>query len=305
MVDLKIQLPEDFLDEEVRCDYLITSEIKKVWAVMLDLLMEVDRICKEYNVRYFASGGTLLGAIRHKGFIPWDDDLDIYMLRDDYEKFSQIASSALKSPYFFQTKFTDPYSSVFIGKIRNSSTTALTKSEMHSFLNYNKGIFIDVFPLDEIPDDERELDLFMKELHIARQKVYRVGRMNGIFSEAQGPIGYFVKKSFHKMVTIYRKRHIADYLKSYRHYISLVRKYNGSGCKRLASLTWEIQKRDIILKENLSGSDIDMDFEFVKIPVPQGYDNILRSSFGNYEEFKIYPHHSSFFDTDNSYHHYQ
>lgn len=301
MVDLKIKLPEGFLDEEVRCGYLVTSEMKKVWAVMLDLLAEVNRVCTENKIRYFASGGTLLGAVRHKGFIPWDDDLDIYMLRDDYEKFSRIAPSAFISPYFFQTKFTDPYSSVFIGKVRNSGTTALTKSEVHGFLNYNKGIFIDVFPLDEIPDDEREFDLFLNELRVARQNVYRVGRINGIFSEAHGKLEYFAKKTLHKLLTRYRNKHTTDYIDSYQYYVNMVGKYNGTGCSRFASLTWEIQKRDIISKEDLAGMDIDMDFEFVKIPVPRGYDRILHSSFGNYMEYKIYPHHSSFFDTDNSY----
>lgn len=77
MIDLKIKLPENFLEEEMRCGYRVTSLIKKVWAVELDLYAELDRVCKKYNIKFCADGGTLLGAIRHKGFIPWDDDLDI------------------------------------------------------------------------------------------------------------------------------------------------------------------------------------------------------------------------------------
>ncbi len=82
MVDLKIKLPDGFLDEEVRCDYTITHEMKKIWAVELDLLEKLLNVCKKHGIKIFASGGTLLGAIRHKGMIPWDDDIDMMMFRE-------------------------------------------------------------------------------------------------------------------------------------------------------------------------------------------------------------------------------
>ena len=72
----------DFLKEEYRNGYLITDKMKKVWAVELDLLSELDRVCKKYNIKYYAAFGTLLGAIRDKGFIPWDDDLDIRVFEE-------------------------------------------------------------------------------------------------------------------------------------------------------------------------------------------------------------------------------
>ena len=107
MVKLEIELPEGFLDEEVRCGYTVTAKAKRAWAVQMDLLHKLDEVCKKYNLRYFADSGTLLGAARDKGYIPWDDDIDIVMLRKDYEKLRDVADEEFKHPYFYQDMYRD------------------------------------------------------------------------------------------------------------------------------------------------------------------------------------------------------
>ena len=92
MVKLNLEIPHGFLDEEVRSGYVVTSDMKAIWAVELDLLAELDKMCRNYNLRYCVAAGTLLGAIRHRGFIPWDDDIDIYMLRKDYDQLMILAN---------------------------------------------------------------------------------------------------------------------------------------------------------------------------------------------------------------------
>ena len=95
-------LDASFFKEEERCGYLVTEKRKKVWAVGLELWERFDEVCKKHGITYYAYYGTLLGAVRHQGFIPWDDDIDVIMFRDEYKRFQEIAPSEFTEPYFFQ-----------------------------------------------------------------------------------------------------------------------------------------------------------------------------------------------------------
>ena len=102
-----LQFEESFFEGETRNDFYIEPMMKRCWAASLEVLAEIDRICKKHGIRYFADWGTLLGAVRHKGFIPWDDDIDITMLRPDYQKFMQIAPGEFKEPFELISIHTD------------------------------------------------------------------------------------------------------------------------------------------------------------------------------------------------------
>ena len=121
--------------------------LRKQQLRMLDILIYIDKVCKENNIRYWLSSGTLLGAVRHGGFIPWDDDLDIEMLREDYDKFLKVFKE--NEDYALQTQKTDKYFLLPFAKIRDKHSTI---SEFCNNSNYkHRGIFIDVFCLEESP----------------------------------------------------------------------------------------------------------------------------------------------------------
>ena len=143
-------LPEDFFEEETRCDFIVTKERKKIWAVEIDLLLEFERVCKKHNLRFFLFWGSLLGAVRHGGFVPWDDDTDVVMPRADYEKLL-LLQEEFTHPYFLQTPYTDNGYFYAHAKLRNSNTTAWDRPFAYQGTNF--GIFLDILPLDSVELD--------------------------------------------------------------------------------------------------------------------------------------------------------
>ena len=128
---------------------LTPEQFRKMQLIELDMLKEFDRVCNENNINYVVIGGTMLGAIRHKGFIPWDDDADICMLREDYEKFKLVKDKLNHDICFFQDHTTDPEYRWAYGKLRRTGTKYVRLGQEH--LKCETGIFIDVFPLDDLP----------------------------------------------------------------------------------------------------------------------------------------------------------
>lgn len=122
------------------------STLKKIQETELEILIKFDEICNKHHLDYVLDSGTLLGAIRHRGFIPWDDDIDVGMPRHDYDIFLEIAQEELGDRYFLQNKKTDPESPYAFSKIRKDGTVFKEYSTRN--LRMHQGIFIDVFPYD-------------------------------------------------------------------------------------------------------------------------------------------------------------
>ena len=140
--------------------------VKQAQQVMLSILLEFDAICKEHGLTYWLDHGTLLGAVRHQGFIPWDDDLDVTMPRDDYEKFIEVSPKSLPDWLFLQTKKSDPTMPVHYAKLRDRNSTYIDVWEDGKKIKYHQGIFIDIFPVNFI--DERRSTRYKNLLNVAK-----------------------------------------------------------------------------------------------------------------------------------------
>ena len=129
---------------------IITGEdFRKMQLLQLEMMVEFDRVCKENNIKYQIWAGTQLGAVRHKGYIPWDDDADIVMLREEYEKFRAVSNQLNQDICFFQDHANDPYYRWGYGKLRKTNTRYVRLGQEH--IKCKSGVFVDIFPLDDIP----------------------------------------------------------------------------------------------------------------------------------------------------------
>jgi lipopolysaccharide cholinephosphotransferase len=133
---------------------------------MLELLKAFDAVCKKHDLTYWLDHGTLLGAVRHEGFIPWDDDLDVTMPREDYERFLGLASKELPGWIFLQTKESDPTVPVHYAKLRDRTSTYIDRWEEGRKIAYHQGIFIDIFPVNFI--DPAGADSYGRLLNFAK-----------------------------------------------------------------------------------------------------------------------------------------
>lgn len=135
------------------------EQLELLHNIELELLEEVDRICKDNGIRYTIIGGTLLGAVRHGGFIPWDDDADVAMLRPEYEKFCSVVEKELdRQRFYFQNMDITPGYRWGYAKLRRKNTLFLRNQQEH--MPYEQGVFLDIFPIDGTPDNR-----FLRAIH--------------------------------------------------------------------------------------------------------------------------------------------
>ena len=308
MTELNIQLPGLFFEEEIRCEYIVTSDVKKQWAVCLDLLAEFDRVCTKHNIQYFAGYGTLLGAVRHGGFIPWDDDIDLVMPRPEYEKLRKIATKEFKHPYFFQTEETDIGFSRPFARLRNSNTTAIQKIEDYGSVIYNQGIFIDIFPLDNFPDDEEEQNRFRSKMISLRRKMSRFSKWSTRYQPVENEKGvYKLKTEIKRKVSSVLRWYMKKYSK-HNPYVARFeiesQKYNNRGDTKEWCVPYFFSlERHGAFEKDWYNSVERVQFESLTIPVPQKYNEILNRSYGNWREYVIgnNTHGDVFYDTDRPY----
>ena len=154
-----MNVPESFFKGEIRNSFYVEKLMKKVWAAQLEVLNDVDVLCKKHNIQYFADYGTLLGAVRHKGFIPWDDDMDISMKREDYTKFCEIAQKELAGTYEIVNIHTDPTWNQLLGRIINSREISFDDERLEKFHNCPFAVGLDIFPLDYVAPTKEEDEL--------------------------------------------------------------------------------------------------------------------------------------------------
>jgi len=282
MLNIKLDVPASFFEEEVRCDFTVSRQMKEIWAVELDLLEELRRVCSKHGLRFAAEGGTLLGAVRHKGFIPWDDDIDILMPRKDYDRLCELAPSEFNHPYFLANFHSNGFA------YGNSKLMNLETTGYENPMSKAHGLFIDIFPYDNIPDNE---DLAWQQ-NCEKMSLYRKWGKISYCSKAfvrgeRAPIVRRVARFFLHYIYMLQGKTVSSayYRDLYEKYVRVMSKYKNEQTKYSGTLCcYEFEVKDMSLNSDMDNL-IETDFEFIKVPIVAHYDETLTRMYGDWRKF--------------------
>ena len=266
------------------------STLKELQTVLLELLKEFDRVCKKHGIPYVVFCGSALGAVRHQGFIPWDDDLDVSMLREDYERFLKLAPSELGEQYYLQAEFSEHWPMNF-SKLRKNNTTCLEKYHPKD-KNIHQGIYIDIFPCDNAADTEKKR---LYQFYASRVTLAKSLWKRGYETDSKG------KKIFMALCTLLPKKPFYNYAKG-------TKLKNSTYVQTFLACTSQPKKGTYL--RTWFTETVEMDFEDMKVPVSAHYDELLTTMYGDYmtlpkEEDKKIKIHAILIDTERNYTEYE
>lgn len=246
---------------------LDTKTLRQVQLIQLEMLREVDRICKKCGIHYNIIAGTLLGAVRHGGYIPWDDDADVAMLRKEYEKFRIACKTELDhSKFYFQDHRNTRGYRWGYGKLRRKDTLFLREHQEH--MPYKQGIFIDIFPLDGVPDN-----YFLRSFK--NFECFCVRKI--LWSKA----GKIADKSL-LMRLWYRVLEKIPEKKVFCYYHRMIRSANRRKTRMVRILMFPTPNSEYGYYRNWYESSADIVFEGAVFQGIQDYDSYLTFKFGDY-----------------------
>jgi lipopolysaccharide cholinephosphotransferase len=255
----------------------------------LRILKEIDRVCREHSIPYFITNGTLLGAVRHKGFIPWDDDIDVAMLRPDYDRFAANVGQWLSEPFEFISPETHERCPGELSKVIDASTTLIER------WGYNQlgGVYVDVWVLDAVPDRK-----WLRSIHFSRYKILNrllYMRNRDPYKRGHGPSSWWPRlvQALFKNSTLQRWM------------LKLRKKYDVAKHEKVCML--DNGEKSIITK-GVVGNRAEYEFEGMKFYGPEDYDTYLKALYGDYmiipPEGHRRVHRPDYLDLEHSYHDY-
>lgn len=267
-------------------------ELKKLKETELQMLIEFIRICKAHDLRYFLLGGTALGAVRHKGFIPWDDDIDVALPRDDYMQFLNYAEKELPSNLFLQHAGTDPRYAANYAKIRNSDTTFIETPVKDMKIHH--GVYIDIFPLDGTSDhlSIRNIQFsLLRWLNILISDVYYLPDQADSWKRKLCHVICRILPMDYKMLRDWREK--------------IMCRYPYAQAETVANFCGAWGKKEIMPKA-IFGSGSIGSFEGLEVMLAENWDQYLSKLYGDYmtpppEEKRVGHHYYTVLDLEKSY----
>jgi len=266
------------MNDEYICDFFVSAKKKQANALFLEIMQEFERLCQESGLTYWVFAGGLLGAVRHKGFIPWDDDLDVLMPRKDFDRLQAMTHEEFgaKAPYFLQNFTTDPTCAQSLMRFRRSDTTDIRDYDLAYMRRhpdekpYNMGMGIAIFPIDGLPESKLVQKLQTKIVYTLRGMFYRA-----YCGDENKPFQHWLSRAVMGIIGEQRAMRIIHWI--YRAPRRFNREYVQcfNGCYPTYNI-WP--------KSAFEGS-VFLPFESIVIRCPADYKVILTRMYKNYMEF--------------------
>ena len=304
-----MHFPKTYFQKEVRCGFEVSSLMKRCWAAQLEVLEQFDRICKQKGLRYYAAYGTLLGAVRHKGFIPWDDDIDIWMYGEDLDYVLRELKTVFQNEGL---ELISPYSEVeydnLVVRLINTRYFRLDEEFLMKYWLFPFMAGLDIFPLNSVPQKEEDLQL-------VQTLMGATNTLAGMWNNKVVPPEE--KWELYKQITdilgveMLEEDQVANQLWKLTDRISAM--FNDEDSEMIATLPFMFQDRRKVFRKEWFGEPTYLEFEGVSIPCPSDYCNVLSAEFGEdymtpkrCYEFHDYPYYKKrymdlmeYFETNN------
>ena len=280
-----MKFDKSFFEAEVRDGFYVTSEMKQVWAAQLEVLNDVDKACRENGIQYFAEWGTLLGAVRHHGFIPWDDDMDICMKRPDYNRFLEIAEKIMPFNYKIYNLKSHNNDGNMVSRIINTDQISYDAEKLKKYHGVPYVIGLDIFPLDYISDNKED-DELQSNVIVMISSIMNViksiqdnnvqldeenlTQINMQLSQVENICGVTINREddIVQQLNILIDRMCGIYRENEAEYITIM-------------LLW-VGDKNYRFPKKYYDKAIRIPFENTTIPVPYAYDSILKKKYGDY-----------------------
>ncbi len=309
-----LEFPVDYFQDEVREDFLVDSTMKTVWAAELEVLNEIAVICLRHGLKWYAAYGTLLGAVRHQGFIPWDDDIDIWMKREDYRKILEILPKELPAGYIVRTPHAREGYPEYQVYVNNSDSISIEPEHLQQFHGCPFYVGIDIFPLDIIPADQERADmqrsvfasaLMLQQMDYAAKTVDDGKNGSARAESAAAGSSASDRATAENTAIMVQIGKVLDMLwEQYKINIDrkLLRKEHR---KELLMNLWRVAEQLPCKEKNMKSHQIAMYLDYLKfgkkfeaawfeqenylsfegfdIPVPGNYDAVLKAIYGDYK----------------------
>ena len=288
-----LEFDDIFFEPQIRDGFFIDATMKSMWAAILEVLAKISMVCEKYNIQWYAAYGTLLGAIRHEGFVPWDDDIDIWVMRKGYNKLMEVLPKELPDGYVVQSALSEKGYDQFHSCINNGSGVSIRADWLKEYHGCPFTIAIDVFPLDYLPRDEGERKRQSELVSMTSRAAQLAGEFwhDNLRDDKR-------ESAIDEIMTA--KEYIED-LCSYRFNVQYLEEENWRmvssdfwKCANYIAMLYDENDADYIVEyfdyvkygkkfnKEWFSETYSATFENLMFPIPCGYDETLKTIYGNY-----------------------